>query len=601
MSIEPLNSPSLLGYLWRARRALAPGVGLALLRSLAIAPCPLIFARIIDQSVPAGDTRSVLLYTALFASLLGMHYVFSILGANELAKVMARLRVELRSRIFFRLQFLSFSYLDRQKTGRLLSKYAFDTQKIESLLYSVLNQFLPVILYSTGVFLVLAFLNLRLTAILVLALPVWAFAKWRFFAKLQITNHEARLAQEKLTGTASEFISALRLVRSFGEEKQAEQLLDRSSGDFARSRVDQSWVSAVFGTFTYVSTQAIAALVVAGGAILAIQGQMTVGTLVAFIAGLPVILAPVQMVIGLSEPWFAGRESYASIKELIDSPYVEEWHGARREKRLSGDIVFDRVSFTYPETEKRVIESFSLTIRPGENIALVGPSGSGKSTLANLLLGLYAPTAGQILIDGVPQSEWDMRWIRRQMAVVMQESILLSGTVDENIRFAHAGATDEEVRAAARLANAEEFILKMPQGYQTPIGERGVTLSGGQRQRLAIARAILRNPPVLILDEATSALDYESERLIQQALDRLAQGRTVITIAHRLSTIKNADRIVVLRDGAVLEEGDYTTLLARGGAFAELITAQTIGADFIKAETPSPLPPPTALPPTYSS
>ena len=601
MSIEPLKSPSLLGYLWRARRALAPGVGLALLRSLAIAPCPLIFARIIDQSVPAGDTRSVLLYTALFASLLGMHYVFSILGANELAKVMARLMVELRSRIFFRLQFLSFSYLDRQKTGRLLSKYAFDTQKIESLLYSVLNQFLPVILYSTGVFLVLAFLNWRLTAILVLALPVWAFAKWRFFAKLQITNHEARLAQEKLTGTASEFISALRLVRSFGEEKQAEQLLDRSSGDFARSRVDQSWVSAVFGTFTYVSTQAIAALVVAGGAILAIQGQMTVGTLVAFIAGLPVILAPVQMVIGLSEPWFAGRESYASIKELIDSPYVEEWHGARREKRLSGDIVFDRVSFTYPETEKRVIESFSLTIRPGENIALVGPSGSGKSTLANLLLGLYAPTAGQILIDGVPQSEWDMRWIRRQMAVVMQESILLSGTVDENIRFAHAGATDEEVRAAARLANAEEFILKMPQGYQTPIGERGVTLSGGQRQRLAIARAILRNPPVLILDEATSALDYESERLIQQALDRLAQGRTVITIAHRLSTIKNADRIVVLRDGAVLEEGDYNTLLARGGAFAELITAQTIGADFIKAETPSLLPPPSALPPTYSS
>jgi ABC-type multidrug transport system fused ATPase/permease subunit len=343
--------------------------------------------------------------------------------------------------------------------------------------------------------------------------------------------------------------------------------------------VDQSWVSAVFGTFTYVSIQAIAALVVAGGAILAINGQMTIGTLVAFIAGLPVILSPVQMVIGLSEPWFAGRESYASIKELIDSPYVEEWHGSRRETRLTGDIVFDRVAFTYPETEKRVIHDLSLTIRPGENVALVGPSGSGKSTLANLLLGLYAPTTGQILIDGVPQREWDMRWIRRQMAVVMQESILLSGTVEENIRFAHAAATEEEVRAAAQLANAEEFILKMPQGYATPVGERGVTLSGGQRQRLAIARAILRNPPVLILDEATSALDYESERLIQQAIERLAQGRTVITIAHRLSTIKNADRIIVLRDGAILEEGDYASLLARGGAFAELIQAQTLGDD----------------------
>jgi len=579
MSHEPLQAPTLLGYLWRVRRVLAPGVGLALLRSLAIAPCPLIFAHIIDRSVPAGDTRDVLLATAVFAALLGLHYLFSILGANELAKVMARQMVELRSRIFFRLQYLSFSYLDRQKTGRLLSKYAFDTQKIESLLYTILNQFLPVILYSGGVLLVLAFLNWRLTAVLVLALPVWAFAKWRFFSKLQRTNHEARLAQEKLTGTASEFISALRLVRSFGEEKRAEELLDRTSGDFARSRVDQSWVSAVFGTFTYVSTQAIAALVVAGGAILAINGQMTVGTLVAFIAGLPVILSPVQMVIGLSEPWFAGRESYASIKELIDPPYVEEWHGARRETRLTGDIVFDRVAFTYPETDKRVIHDLSLTIRPGENVALVGASGAGKSTLANLLLGLYAPTTGQILIDGVPQREWDMRWIRRQMAVVMQESILLSGTIEENIRFAHATATDAEVRAAARLANAEEFILTMPQGYATPVGERGVTLSGGQRQRLAIARAVLRNPPVLILDEATSALDYESERLIQQALERLAQGRTVITIAHRLSTIKNADRIIVLRDGAILEEGNYASLLARRGVFAELIHAQTLGDD----------------------
>ncbi len=579
MSHEPLHAPTLRGYLWRSRHALAPGVALALLRSLAVAPCPLIFARIIDHSIPAGDIRGIWLNTALFAALLGLHYFFSVVGANKLAEVMARLMVELRSRIFFRLQFLSFSYLDRQKTGRLLSKYTVDTQKIESLLYSILNQLLPVVLYSGGVLVVLAFLNWRLTAVLLLALPVWAFAKWRFFAKLQRTNREARLAQEKLTGAASEFISALRLVRSFGEEKQAGLLLDRTSGDFARSRVDQSWVSAVFGTFTYISTQAIAALVVATGAILAVNGQMTIGTLVAFIAGLPVILSPVQMVIGLSEPWFAGRESYASIKELIDSPYVEEWRGARRESRLTGDIVFDRVAFTYPETEKRVIHELSLTIRPGENVALVGPSGSGKSTLANLLLGLYAPTTGQILIDGVPQREWDMRWIRRQMAVVMQESILLSGTVEENIRFAHATATDAEVRAAARLANAEEFILKMPRGYATPVGEHGVTLSGGQRQRLAIARAVLRNPPVLILDEATSALDYESERLIRQALERLAQGRTVITIAHRLSTIKNADRIIVLRDGAILEEGSYASLLARGGAFAELINAQTLGDD----------------------
>ncbi|MDP4848938.1 MAG: ATP-binding cassette domain-containing protein [Verrucomicrobiales bacterium] len=227
------------------------------------------------------------------------------------------------------------------------------------------------------------------------------------------------------------------------------------------------------------------------------------------------------------------------------------------------------------------MKNLDLTIRPGEHIAFVGPSGSGKSTLANLLLGLYAPTGGRILIDGVPQSEWHMRWIRRQLAVVMQDSILLSGSVSDNIRFAKPDATEAEIHEAARQANAEEFILKMSAGYQALVGERGASLSGGQRQRIAIARSILRNPPVLILDEATSALDYESERLIQEALDRLSEGRTVITIAHRLSTIKNADRIIVLRDGVIVEQGNFKELNAQKGVFAELIAAQSTGSDFL--------------------
>ena len=576
VSIEPLNARLLTGYLCRARRALLPGVGLALLRALAIAPCPLIFQRIIDREVPAGSASGVLMWSALFVGLLGFHYAFAILGARQLAQALGRLMVELRSRIFFRLQFLSFSYLDRQKTDRLVSKYAFDTQTIEALLTTILNRLLPTVLYGATIFAVLAALNWRLAAALLVALPLWGFAKWRFFTRLRRTDRAARLAQEKLAGTAGEFISALRLARSLGEEKRAEPLLERSSGDFARSRVDQSWMSAGFGTFSDVGAQAIAALIVAAGALLAIRGEMTVGTLVAFLSGLPVILAPVQIAIGLSASWFAAQESYASIKELIDSPYVEDWHGARREKRLSGDIVFDRVSFVYPGAEKAVIRDFSFTIRPGETIALVGAPGSGKSTLANLLLGLYAPTSGQIVIDGVPQREWDMRWMRRQMAVVMPESILLSATVEENIRFARSDATDAEVRAAALAANAEEFILRLPQGYKTPVGERGAALTPDQRQRLAIARAVLRDPPLLILDEATSTLGYDSEGPVQQALDRLAVGRTVITLAPRLSTIKKASRIVVLADGAIIEEGDYATLMARGGPFAALSAKQAI-------------------------
>jgi ATP-binding cassette subfamily B protein len=578
MTRDALASRTLNGYLWGSRKRLWRGLGLALLRSLAVAPCPWLFQRMIDIAVPARDTTAIYELGGIFIILLGVHYIFSIWGSNEIAKEMAQMMVELRSRLFFKLQFLSFGYLDQQKTGRLLSKYAFDTQKVEALLYNVLNQFLPNVLYGASIFVILSVLNWRLAVVLILVLPAYGLAKYYFFTRIQRSNNDARLAQEKLTGTASEYISALRLVRSFGEERQAEVDLDRTSMDFARHRVHQSYLNAVFGTFWYVSSQVIALIVMAGGALLAIRGTISYGTLFAFVAGLPIVLGPIQAFVGLSEQYFIGRESYSSIKELLDSAYVETWHGTRRTDRLRGEIRFENVSFAYPTApERTVLHQINLVIRPGEQIAFVGPSGSGKSTLANLLLGLYAPTEGRVLIDGVPQSEWDMRWVRRQLAVVLQDSLLLSGNIAENLRFARADATDAEIRVAAQQANAEEFINRLPEGYATRVGERGATLSGGQRQRLAIARAILRNPPVLILDEATSALDYESERLIQEALDRLAAGRTVITIAHRLTTIRNATRIIVLHGGHIIEEGDFETLTAQNGAFARLVAAQNRG------------------------
>ncbi len=578
---ESLNARGLFGYLWRSRHRMWAGTAISVLRTLAIAPCPLIFQKIIDADVKARDLTGVARHAALFAGLMALHWFFSIAGTNRIAKSLAQLMVEMRSRIFYRLQFLSFAHLDRQQTGRLLTKYAFDTQKIETVLFSILNQFIPGIMYGLSVFLVLAVLNWRLTAVLLVALPVWAIGKWRFFARLQDTNRQARIAQEMLTGTASEYISALRLVRSFGEEAQAERELDRTSEHVARQRIAQSWVNANFGTFAYVSTQLIALLIVGGGAVFSIRGEMSLGTLFAFVTALPILLSPVQQFIGISDQWFAAEESFVSIKELVDSPYVESWRGTLRDRRLTGAVTFAEVSFSYPQADHPVFKNFSLRVRAGERLALVGQSGSGKSTLVNLLLGLYAPASGRILFDDVPQEAWDMRWIRRQLAVVMQESILLSGTIADNIRFAKPEASDEEIQMAARMANAEEFIAQMPAGFKTLVGERGVTLSGGQRQRLAIARAILRNPALLILDEATSALDYESERLIQEAFGRLSAGRTVITIAHRLSTIKDSDRIIVLAAGEIAEEGSYAGLVARGGVFARLIAAQSAGTDFL--------------------
>jgi ABC-type multidrug transport system fused ATPase/permease subunit len=289
----------------------------------------------------------------------------------------------------------------------------------------------------------------------------------------------------------------------------------------------------------------------------------------------------------MADQYFLGREAYKSVKELLDERDVELWRGTKTLPSIRGRIEFDQVCFRYPSADRDALADFSLTIEPGERIALVGSSGAGKSTVGSILLGLYASNKGLVRIDSLPQQDMNIRWFRRNIAIVMQESLLLSGTIEDNIRFGRPDASDQDVRDAARRANAEQFILAMPQGFKTIVGERGVMLSGGQRQRISIARALLRNPAILILDEPTSALDYESERLIQQALDELIQGRTVITIAHRLSTIRNADRIIVMHEGRIVESGSFTQLWELQGHFHRMLTAQEIT---LTAENPEAVP-----------
>ena len=567
---SPSLPATLLRFLWSQRKLFLPGLGFAILRILTIAPLPVIFQRILDVHLTAGDELGIYLLSALTVVLLVLHQFFSVRGAALLGTAVARVLLELRGLIFQKVQFLSFGYLDRQQTGRLLSKYSFDTQKVEGVIMPVLHSFIPDSLYSLITFAVLVSLNLQLALVVVLMLPVFSILRSRYFARFRAKNEANRLAQEHLTGAASELFTALKLVRVYGEESQAAHHLAASNDAVARSRVELITVSTSFGAFSFAAIKVLSLVVIAGGALLAIHGQVTVGTVIAFVAGVPILVNPIQMFAGVSEQFFNAEAGYRSIQELIDAPYVEEWHGTARPDPLRGRITFDRVQFHYPDNTRGAINGFSLDIAPGEKIAFVGPSGAGKSTLANLLLGLHRPQSGSIAIDGVAQADLDLRWFRRRTALVMQESILLSGTVADNLRFARTAATDEEIHAAARLACAEEFILRLPEGYATRIGERGALLSGGQRQRLAIARALLRDPAVLILDEPTSALDYESERLIQQALDNLARGRTVITIAHRLSTIRHADRIVVLHEGRIVEQGTFAELSTAGGYFAKL-------------------------------
>ncbi len=572
-----LTDPSLIRFMWHQRGRFSHGVFLAILRCAILAPCPWLFQIIIDDHVKTGNVMGIAMVSVIFVGLLFLHYAFAVQGTMEIARELTNLMTGVRSEIFNKLHFLNFGYLDRQKSGRLLSKYAFDTQKVEGAMTQLLNQILPNTLYSVTLSFILVALHWQLSIVLLLMVPILIVIRYTFHERIRVSNEENRLAQEKLTGTASEVITALRLVRSLGEEKQVTAHVHEHSTDFARTRLELTGIGARFGTFTYASTQFLSLLTIAGGAFFVIQGTMTMGTMLAFMAGLPIIMMPVHLFANIGEQYYMGQESYRSIKELLDSTYVEEWKGTQQPATLQGRIEFRHADFAYPGSARKVFSDFNLTIRPGEHVALVGQSGAGKSTVTYMILGLYKTEAGEVLVDDLPQSVLDMRWLRRQCAVVLQENLLLSGTVADNIRFACPEATDEQVCEAARQANAEEFILRMPEGYQTKVGERGVMLSGGQRQRLSIARAILRNPRILILDEATSALDYESEKLVQEALERVARGRTVITIAHRLSTIRKADRVIVLHEGKILEQGTFSELSKNNGYFSHLLNAQGVG------------------------
>ncbi|WOO43343.1 ABC transporter ATP-binding protein [Rubellicoccus peritrichatus] len=571
---EVVESPDLRHFIWDKKQQLWKGVAYAVMRNVALLPFPFFFQVIIDEYVKTGNVAGIGSIAMMFIGLLLIHYYFTIEGTKILASEVSTVISELRSRVFQKLQFLHFGYLDKQRAGRLLSKYAFDTQKVEMSLMPLLNQMVPNISHSILLAFLLAFLDWRLTLTVLLILPFYAVSRYLFFFRIQRKNRAARVAQEHLTGRANEFISAIRLIRGYGQEQRATGSLEESSETYTRSRIEQMVMNSHFGTFSTVSTNMLSLAVVAGGALLVVGGNLSLGTLFAFLAALPVIVSPIQAFTQISQQYFQGKEAFVSIRELLDSRYVEHWAGQRKIPDLKGDVEFEKVVFAYEGQTEPALNEISLKIPAGQHVALVGPSGSGKSTVANLILGLYNPSAGHIRVDGQSQEIIDMRWLRRRCAIVMQESLLLSGSIWDNLCFARPGATEEEIVEAARLANAESFIMDLPKGFETIVGERGVSLSGGQRQRISIARALLRDPRILILDEATSALDYESERLIQDALDNLARGRTVITIAHRLSTVKKADRIVVLEKGKIVEQGSFDELSDSDGYFSALLAAQ---------------------------
>jgi ATP-binding cassette, subfamily B, bacterial len=569
-----LQSKTLKGYIWSEACHLRQYMFWRVLSVLAVTPFTILSQRIVDDAIPSRDLSGVWYFTGISFALLLLHYLTMNRAVAALSDQTQEIFRNLRGRIFHKLNFMQFRFLDTVQTGRLLSKYAFDTSNIEATVIQIVTGIIPELLRTVLLILTLAYINIWLVLIVFICIPIFAIVRIYYYRPIEDNNQAVRVAREKMTGQANEFISAIKLVRGFGQESVAKEQMGVLSDAYSDMRVSQMNLNQSLGYIMFTVVTALSLFAVAFCGWLVIDEKMTMGALVALVGALPICLYPVTMMTQFSLQYLLGAESYRSIKELMDSRYVEEWNGTQHLQPMRGEIQLKDVSFGYGDEDELAIENFSTTIQAGEHVAFVGPSGSGKSTLVSLILGFYAPRKGEILIDGVAQSQLAIKEFRQDCAIVMQDNLLLSGTMMDNIRFGKPTATVEEVRQAAQHANALEFIDELPAGFETKVGERGVSLSGGQRQRIAIARALLRNPKVLILDEATSALDYESEKSVQEAIDYLAKGRTTITIAHRLSTIRSADRIIVLKGGHLVSEGSWNELAEQEGAFKDLLNAQ---------------------------
>jgi subfamily B ATP-binding cassette protein MsbA len=370
-------------------------------------------------------------------------------------------------------------------------------------------------------------------------------------------------------------LESVRSVKAFGRQDLEQAHLQNVSEETVQASLKARRVKSMLSPVIGITVSLCTAFVLWRGAHLALAGVMTVGALTVFLSYLTKFFKPVQDLAKMTSSIAQASVALERVRDILDADaIVPQKPDARVPGKLRGDIRFEHVAFAY-DKDSPVLQDIHCTIEAGQRIGVCGPTGGGKSTLLSLIPRFYDPTKGRVMIDAVDLTELHLGKLREQIGFVLQDTVLFAGTIRDNIAYGRPGATDEEIKQAAKMANADEFIAKMPHGYDTQVGERGLTLSGGQRQRIGIARAVIRDAPILILDEPTAALDTESEKLVMEALERLMQGRTVLTIAHRLSTIRDANKILVLKGGVVAEEGTHEELVARGGIYAELYAIQS--------------------------